>query len=387
MLPIIILLAIMGLIGTDLFAPSLPNIAAHFHQSMNQTELTISLFLAGFAFSQLFYGPLSDRIGRKTPLLIGTGIFIIGSLMCCIAHSFFILCLGRIIQGLGVGGGLSLSRVVLRDLYHHTELAVHSSQLALFVSLTPAVAPFIGGSLQHLFGFRANFIFMLLYGLIVLILLLTCFKETNHHKDHTLTAKKAVMHYRTLLKNHLFMVYVIITGIAFSAIILCANILPFIVQNQLHMTAMQNGEILLLAALGICMGATISKKVVRRLGPEYMAFLGVTLLTGAGLLLVLTNWLGGTQLVFLIPLIFVSMIACGFIFPNALAAAFSHVHIKIGIAGAIYGSMQIFISMLANLLLNMIAYQDQTLMGLFYLSMGLVGFILSPKKLLALQKL
>lgn len=377
---IIALLAIMGLIGTDLFAPSLPDIAINFQQTANHTQLTISLFLAGFAFSQLFYGPLSDKIGRKIPLIIGTSIFISGSLLCSVTHSFTILCLGRIIQGLGVGGGLSLSRVVLRDLYHGTELAVQSSHMALFVALTPAVAPFVGGLLQQFYGFRASFIFMLLYGIVVLLLLCTIFKETNIEKDQSLTLKYTVIHYYAILKNHFFMIYVITAGIAFSSIILCANILPFIIQNQLHMTALQNGEILLIAALGLWGGALISKKTVRHFGAEQMVFFGLIILAFGGLLLILSNEVWGTHLVILIPVIFMSMIAGGFIFPNALAVAFSHVHIKIGIAGSIYGSIQILISMLVNLLLNMITHQDQSLLGLFYLALGIIGWMLLPKK-------
>lgn len=145
------------------------------------------------------------------------------------------------------------------------------------------------------------------------------------------------------------------------------------------MTAMQNGEILLIAALGISTGAFVSSKIVHRFGAESMVCLGTAILAGGGLLLVLSDKLFGTQVILLIPLIFLSMTACGFLFPNALAIAFSHVQVKIGVAGAIYGSVQIFISMLMNFLLNMITHQDQALLGMFYLVLGALGFLMLPK--------
>ena len=372
---IIALLGITGLMCTDLFVPSLPAIAAIFHQTQSHAELTISLFLMSFAISQLFYGPLSDRIGRKMPMLIGVLIFTVGSLMCAMTSSFEVLCMGRIIQGIGVGGGLSLARVIIRDCYQGTRLAVKSSQLAIMVSLTPAIAPFVGGILQSHFGFRSTFIFMLCYGLFLLCLVFF-FKETIKEKNATLTVQKTIGHYVSLLKNITFMRYVLITGLGFSAIILSANVMPFIIQTDLHLSATVNGEMLLLSAIGISIGAFISSKVVHRYTPQKLIRIGLFALTLSGLCMVFSQYYVGTTLLCLVPLIFIIMMACGLIFPNALTACFSQVSINIGIAGAVYGSVQMFTSMVINFILNTIPHQGQTTMGLFYVIMGLCGLFL-----------
>lgn len=377
---IITLFAIMGLMGTDIFAPSLPSIAQFFHETPNHAQLTISLFLLGFAVSQLFYGPISDRVGRKTPLIIGTLIYLVGSLLCAFTHSFLWLCIGRIIQGIGVGGGLSLSRVMLRDSYQGTTLAIKSSQMAMMVSMTPAVAPFIGGILQQAFGFRATFIFMLAYGLLLLWLLTTKFRETIQHKDKSITVQNVVQHYGKILSNTTFMIYVIIAGFAFSAIILYANIIPFIIQTQLHLSPTINGTIILFSALGLCCGALISSKIVKRVTPERLVVRGLGIFFIIGVLLILTQQFFGTHVFFLMPLIFCITIACGFLFPNALAIAFNSVHAKIGIAGAVYGSVQILISMCISLILNMIPHQNQTLLGIFYVALGFIGLVLLKRK-------
>ena len=370
---ITVLLAIMGLVGTDIFVPSLPSIAIAFHQSPNHTQLTITLFLLGFALSQLFYGPISDRVGRKPPIIVGTSIFILGSLVCLSAHSFLWLCIGRIIQGVGVGGGLSLARVIMRDRYHGALLGIRSSQIAMFVSLTPAVAPFLGGILQQYFNFHASFVFMFVYGLILLILLILFFEESIQEKDHSLTFKSTLNYYKLILKNKFFMPYVFIAGLSFASIILCASVTPFIIQNQLGLSPMLNGEIILVAALGVSAGALLSSRLLRYLTSNHLVLVGLFILILSGFLLLATALLFGTHLAFLMPLIFFVTVACGLLFPNALTIAFSHIQIKIGIAGAIYGSVQIFISMLVNLLLNVIPHQGQSLLGLFYLLIGFAG--------------
>ena len=368
-----ILTAILGLIATDIFVPSLPSIAVAFHQSFNHTELTISLFLVGYAISQLFYGPISDYTGRKAPLITGVILFIIGSFICIFTSSFSVLCLGRIIQGIGVGAGLSLARVIIRDCYTGTAIAVKTSQMAVFVALTPAVAPFIGGLLQHAFGFQSVFIFLGAYGVLLLCLLLFYFKETIRQKEETLHLGRTFKSYHQLIKNFCFMRYVLLSGIAFSTLILYANVIPFIIQNQMHLSAKTNGTILLLAALGLCVSCFVNSRIVATVGPKKLLLIGIGLLTLSGILLIISEYLFGLTLITLIPLIFLVTLACGFMFPNASALAFHNIHVKIGVAGALYGFIQISTSTLMNFLLNVIPNQGQMVLGIFYVTLGVIG--------------
>ncbi len=372
---IIILLSIMGLMGTDIFVPSLPQISHVFHQTQNITQLTISLFLGGFAFSQLFYGPISDYVGRKTPLIFGVILFTIGSLICVNAASFTALCVGRVIQGLGVGAGLSLSRVVLRDRYTGKLLAVKSAQVAMFVSLTPAVAPFIGGLLQEHFGYKAPFIFMFCYGLL-LLMLMYFFKETNAHQNNQLSIRSVLNEYQQLFKHRTFIHFAAIAGLAFSSIIIYANVVPFIIQTQLGYSASVSGCVLLCAALGLSFSSFMSSRLVKSIPPKQLVSYGLLALAMSGYLLITTNALFGTSLFTLMPLIFLITMGCGFVFPNAIAVCFSDIKSNIGIAGAIYGSLQTFVSLLFNLLLNNMPHQGPYLLGVLYLVIGTSGLLL-----------
>src|SRR3990167_7262764 len=286
---VIILSGILGLMCTDLFVPSLPSIAHAFHETQNHVQLTISLFLAGFTLSQLFYGPISDYLGRKLPLMTGVLLFIIGSTVCVFAASFDLLCVGRIIQGIGVGAGLSLARVILRDVYQGTQLAIKTARVGVFISLTPAIAPFIGGILQQRFGYHSCFTFMLCYGLLLLFLILFYFQETIQIKNKSFTVKHTITEYSNLLKNYFFMRYVFISGLAFAAIILYANVMPFIIQDELKLSAVKNGIIILLSAFGISFGSFISSLIVKKISSERLIYFGLQFFLVCGLLLCITD--------------------------------------------------------------------------------------------------
>lgn len=230
--------------------------------------------------------------------------------------------------------------------------------------------------LQQHFGFYASFVFMLGYGLVLLFLILTRFKETIQKKNLELSFSSTLTNYIGLLKNSGFMRYAIIAGLAFSSIIIYANVVPFIAQNQFHLSAIGSGALLLVSALGICLGSLISSKIVARLGPAYLINLGLILYMSNGLVLLASHYFFPHTLALLIlPLILITM-GCGFIFPNAIALCFSDIKTNIGTAGSIYGAMQTFISMLFNFALNLISTQNQTLLGILYFLIGLMGVII-----------
>ncbi len=380
MFAIVMMMAILSLMATDLFVPSLPALGHAMNQPVNTIQLTVTLFLLGFAVSQLFYGAVSDRLGRRPPIIVGTSLFVIGSLVCLLAQDFNWLCIGRIIQGIGAGAGLSLSRVILRDSYQGTELAVKNSHLSIFFSISPAIAPCLGGFLQSWFGYRASFVFMFVYGVVLLFLVTFYLKESIQHKHHTLSFIEVVKTYGEFLTNFMFMRYVLNAGMAFGAIILYACIVPFIVQDQLHLTAVDSGYILLMSTLGLTVTALVASKLVHRFHCYLLSKVGLLMLISSGILLIITQLCFGTHLGIVVPLLFLASMSCGLLFPSSLTLAFAQIHTKIGIAGAVYGSIQITISVLINLVLNRITDQGQAVLGIFYVVMGLIGLALLLSK-------
>ena len=150
-------LVAFGAISTDLYLPSLPAIGAGFAADISQVQLTLSVFLVGFAVSQAVYGPLSDRFGRRPVLLGGLSIYLIASLACMTAPGIGSLIAWRFVQALGACTGVVLGRAIVRDVYGREGAARMLSYMGMAMALAPALGPILGGYLQVWFGWRANF--------------------------------------------------------------------------------------------------------------------------------------------------------------------------------------------------------------------------------------
>src|SRR5918995_4150489 len=159
------LLAALGPLSTDMYLPSLPAIARELGASTAKTQLTLSAFLFGFAVGQLVYGPVSDKVGRRPVLLAGLAIFLVASIGCTLAPTIETLIAGRFLQAIGAAGPIVLARAMVRDLYEGPRAGRELSRMGAIMGLVPAFAPILGGVLQGLFGWRANFAATVLCGI------------------------------------------------------------------------------------------------------------------------------------------------------------------------------------------------------------------------------
>ena len=148
----------------DMYLPSLPAIAEGLGASAAQAQGTVAAFLAGMAIGQFFYGPASDRLGRRGPILLGIAIYIAASAACAMATSIEMLTVSRFVQALGGCAGGVVVRAVVRDRFNHTETARMLSLLTLIMGLAPILAPILGGALLALGGWRLNFWALAVFG-------------------------------------------------------------------------------------------------------------------------------------------------------------------------------------------------------------------------------
>lgn len=156
---VILMLMVLMQMTTDQYVPSLPAITKEFHSSEASIQLTLSLFMLGLSISHVFYGPLSDKIGRKPPLIFGVGLSILGSLCCFLAPSVLVLIIGRFIQGFGIGCCGSVGRSLVRDLFTDRILSKIGSYVGIVSVFIMVASPILGGYIQEHFGWRINFYF------------------------------------------------------------------------------------------------------------------------------------------------------------------------------------------------------------------------------------
>jgi len=382
---LIAMIAAVSLSASDLYLPSLPNVAHTFHVTPGMTQLTISIFLLSAGLSQLFYGILSDRFGRRPILITGYCIFIIGSVLCTLAPSIDLLLAGRFIQGIGIGAGMSLTRVLVRDCFDGTMMAKAASYLGTVIAFAPAAAPALGGYLQQAFGFRANFAAMLITGCIVFLVFFLLLPETNRYRTPQATQIRTILvNLRRLFSSRVFISHVICAGLAFSTLIAYTAINPFLFENLLGFSAAAYGGLTFLMATGLVMGMFINSRLVERYGSQTMLQRGLLLLLAAGLVMGGVGLLGYFNAVVIIIPILLATTGLGLIFPNALTGALMPFATIAGLAGSVYGATQMLVSTVTSVIVASLTEHNQLKLALILIVLASIGIItlwlLVPRK-------
>lgn len=340
---IILIIGCLGQVGSDIYTPSLPAIAINLDTHINYVQWSMAIYMLGIAASQLIYGPISEGVGRKSPLLIGLIIMLIGSLICLFAPNIELLIAGRFIQGCGAGACTTLWRSIFRDRFSGKDLAKYGSYLAIVVTFIIPAAPTLGGYLQHYFGWRANFVFLCLYTITALWAVSYGLKETSkHHHIDKLQLSYIVSTFRQLLTNRMFIGITLCVFLTYGAFFAWLTAGPVLLIHILGITPVAFGWITFLgggAAFGLA--GWLNGKFVNRFGMPTMMRLGWSIMILAGLLMLTGYYLVGINIWMIVIPVILFYFGSTFIWPNAFATAFSPFGDIAGYAAAIYGLMQI----------------------------------------------
>jgi Bcr/CflA subfamily drug resistance transporter len=361
----------------DGYSPSLPAITRDLSSEISIIQLTMTLYMLGAAIGQLFYGPFSDRFGRRTTILLGLIICIIGTMLCLCASTPWSLITGRVLQGSGIAVCIMLFRVIMRDVFTGPHLSRILSYIGMYFAIATAIAPILGGYIQEYFGWRANFIFMLGFILLVTIGIYLYLPETNSKMmAHNLQLKKIAQNYFTLLCHRQFILSTLLSSIAFSGFMCYYATTPFLLQDILKLSAAQYGWLSLVLSTGTITGFMVNSRLVMRLGIFKMLISGIILILLCGLSMMLLGIFGFFNVyVIMIPMIFFS-IASGLIASNAVASAFNAFPHIAGTAGALFGFIQMFFSFIASLVLSELHEPSQIPLAIIFISMGLIGLLI-----------
>lgn len=261
----------VGQLSMGLVMPSLPWIAKDFSISLDQAQLLVSIYLLGFGPSQFVYGPVSDALGRKKVLMTGLLIAMSGLLMIIfLSDTFTGMVMGRFLQGLGTGCCAVLARASTRDRFNGDELPVAMSYIAMAASITPLIAPVIGGFINFHFGWSMVFISLLGYVSLAWVIIAFKFTETIAKRSVIPSPRNMLFQYRDLVTSRYFMSFASISWLNFSLMITTVSVMPFIMQDQIGMTSDQYAMWALIPALGMLGGTTICNRVRPIIGNKRM---------------------------------------------------------------------------------------------------------------------
>lgn len=382
--PLILLLTTIEQFAIDVYLPSLPAMSDAFMVTPSVVQLTLTLYLLGFALSPLLFGPMSDRYGRRKILLAGMSVFLLASIVCAISPWINALLVARLLQGVGSGAIVVCSQSMVRDCFQGKRLVTVSSYMSMTWSFVPIIAPAIGGYVQDYLGWRANFILIALYAFLAFILLACFLPETMRTKPKPLQLGPILNKYLQFLADRHFIGYVFCTALTFAATIAFNTAAPFLFQQTLGLSAVAYGWLALLVALSYLFGTASNSVACRRVRPHSLIHCGLGLyFCGAIMLLLLA--LSGNVSVFSIALpIMVVLFAGGLIYPNAAALAFEPLQSDTGIASALYGGIQLLACALASAFVARIPETTALPLALILLGIGcllaLVIFYFIPVK-------
>jgi Bcr/CflA subfamily drug resistance transporter len=339
---VIILAVCLTQFASDIYAPSLPHIATALSTRIDLVQWSMAIYMLGVALSQLIYGPLSEGVGRKGPLLIGLTVMLGGTLLCLFAPTIDLLILGRLVQGLGAGACAALWRSIFRDIFSGAELAKYGSYLTILVTFIVPAAPALGGYLQEYFGWRANFLFMTIYALVALLAIATGFQETNvHHHKERLKLSYVCKTFGELLTSRLFMGVTLCTFFSYGAFFAWFVTGPVLLIEKAGITPVAFGWITLLGGgSAYALAGFVNGKVVKRFGPASMMRTGWSIMILSGLLMLIGCLIEINVWAIAVP-ITLFYFGSTLIWPNAFAMAFTPFGKIAGYTGALYGFMQV----------------------------------------------
>jgi len=350
---IIAALVAIGPLSTDMYLPAFPALMKAFDADISQVQYTLSTFLVGFALAQLFYGPLSDRFGRKPVLIGGMLLFIFSSIAIAFAGTIETLAWLRLLQAVGGCVGPVLGRAIVRDIHGPTEAARQFAFISTAMALAPAVAPILGGYLTIWFGWASTFLFLALYGLVATLLFATRLPETAPPgSHHALTPGHMLKNYLVLLRHRNWPWYTLACSFVFAGLFSFLSGSPFVIIEFLGYPEEQYGLFFAIIVFGFMVGSTFAGRFVRRIGIDRLIGAGAILAALAGSTMALLAAMEVYHIAAIIIPHMLYMVGVGVVMPQSIAGALTPFPNMAGTASAFLGFIQMTFAAVVGILVG-----------------------------------
>ncbi len=376
-------LAATGTLATNILLPSLPQMAISMSVPTAAMTSAITIFLAVFAVGQLVVGPLSDRYGRRWPVLAGFAIYLAGSVWCALANDLPTLLMGRAVQAAGACATSVLSRAIARDLFEGAKLARVLAFVMIAMAAAPGFSPLVGGALDHFFGWRSAFLFVAAFAALTAIAYAFVFGET--HRVAAVLAPYAIAKaYVGLSIDRRFLIPALTVSLILGALFAMFSALPRVLIETLGFTPLQLGFFFAGTVLVVFSAGMLATKLVPRLGLDRSIQVGLVLAGLGGSIVLLVSLFDPRFLPFLFG-ICVFLLGMGMVNPLGSAQALSPFGDRAGTASALLGFWQMISAALCVLIAAIISANPMIGLGLVltFASAGALLLYLARRKSVA----
>ncbi|WP_029703002.1 multidrug effflux MFS transporter [Corynebacterium callunae] len=347
------LLAASPALSTDMYLPAMPGIAADLNTTTPLVQLTLSAFMAGMAIGQLIIGPISDQLGRKGLLIGGAVAALIASVLCAVAPSISVLIAARILQGLGGGACVVISRAIVPDLARGKKAAQAFALLMIIQGVAPVAAPLFGGVLVEHVGWRGIFWTLALINVAQLMVVIFGIRESKPVEERSAAGVRGMLaNYAFVLGNRQFLAYVLTLAFAFGALFSYISASPFVIQTQMGMSVGVFSLIFGVNACGLIIGGMVNRRLLQKVhAHKVMRTVLLSFVILCLLLLLEVLFVQWTPL-FLV-LLFLLMSHIPMIMANATALGTEVVRARAGSGSAILGFTQFSMAALVSPLVGL----------------------------------
>ncbi|WP_199920870.1 Bcr/CflA family multidrug efflux MFS transporter [Streptomyces sp. NRRL S-237] len=364
-------------LSMDMYLPALPQVTDSLNSPAATIQLTLTACLAGMAMGQLVIGPMSDKWGRRRPLLIGMLVYVLATAICALAPTAELLIAFRLLQGLAGAAAIVIARAVVRDLYDGDEMARFFSTLMLISGAAPIIAPLIGGQVLRFADWRGVFVVLTVVGAALTLLVWRALGETlPPERRHTGGVGSALRTMRGLLGDRVFAGYTLTGGFAFATLFSYISASPFVIQEIYGASPQAFSLLFGLNSVGlILVGQINGKLLVGRVSLDKVLAVGLAVVTVAAvaLLLMSTGVFGEVGLTPIAAALFVLMSAMGVVLPNTNAQALMRTPHAAGSASALLGTTSFLVGAIASPLVGIAGEDTAVPMALVQLVCALLA--------------
>jgi DHA1 family bicyclomycin/chloramphenicol resistance-like MFS transporter len=356
-------LSATGTLATNILLPSLPQMAVSLKVSSAAVTSAITVFLAVFALGQLVVGPISDRYGRRWPVLTGFAVFFAGSIWCGLADDLPSLLAGRVVQAAGACATSVLSRAIARDLFSGAALARAMALIMIAMAAAPGFSPLLGGALDHAFGWRSEFVFVGVFAAIGAIAYAAVLGETHNSTRIPLNPLAIARNYGSLIADRRFLIPAATVSLIMGGLFAMFSATPRVLIEGLHFTPIQLGLFFAGTVMIVFAAGMLATKLAPRFGLDRSIRGGLLVAATGSVAILLVSIFNASFLPFLGGMS-VFLLGMGIVNPLGTAQALSPFGEKAGAASALVGFWQMMSAAIAVWLAATVSHEAMFALGI-----------------------